>query len=77
MFTTFPDFFTNTYGFTTGTGGLMYLGLGVGFFSATIFGAKFADQVYHYVRIFSIISLGTTCLILKLAFFKKWRNWET
>lgn len=29
-----------------GTGGLAYIGLGLGFFSATLFGASFADEVY-------------------------------
>ncbi|TFK38130.1 multidrug resistance protein 4 [Crucibulum laeve] len=49
MFTTFAEFFATTYGFRPGVGGLTYLGLGIGFFAATIFGAKFADQVYHYL----------------------------
>ncbi|KAI0352812.1 multidrug resistance protein 4 [Trametes cingulata] len=46
MFAVFPDVFTGIYGFSIGTGGLAYIGLGVGFFSATLFGAYFADQVY-------------------------------
>lgn len=37
------------YGFDTGIGGLVYLGLGIGFLVATMFGAKTADQIYHYV----------------------------
>lgn len=47
MFATFADLFHNIYGFSVGIGGLVYLGLGIGFLSATIFGAKFADQMYH------------------------------
>ncbi|KDQ31851.1 hypothetical protein PLEOSDRAFT_48881 [Pleurotus ostreatus PC15] len=47
MFATFASFFSSTYGFRPGVGGLAYLGLGIGFFVATLFGAKFADQVYH------------------------------
>lgn len=43
--------FSTVYGFKAGTGGLVYLGLGIGFFSATIFGAKFADKVYKNVRL--------------------------
>ncbi|KAF9553106.1 multidrug resistance protein 4 [Agrocybe pediades] len=46
MFATFAAFFNTTYGFSPGIGGLVYLGLGIGFFSATVFGAKFADGVY-------------------------------
>jgi len=42
-------FFSETYGFKPGVGGLAYLGLGLGFALATVFGAKFADQVYKYV----------------------------
>ncbi|KAF8155763.1 multidrug resistance protein 4 [Crassisporium funariophilum] len=49
MFTTFAQFFATTYHFKAGIGGLTYLGLGIGFFLATIFGAKFADQVYKYL----------------------------
>ncbi|KIM47059.1 hypothetical protein M413DRAFT_440604 [Hebeloma cylindrosporum] len=46
LFATFARFFSVTYGFRAGVGGLAYLGLGIGFVTATIFGAKFADKVY-------------------------------
>ncbi|KZT12824.1 multidrug resistance protein 4 [Laetiporus sulphureus 93-53] len=46
MFTTFPDLFTNVYGFNTGVSGLAYIGLGLGFISSTIIGASVADTVY-------------------------------
>jgi MFS family permease len=46
MFTTFPNLFSNIYHFSTGVGGLAYIGLGIGFISATIFGAKIADKIY-------------------------------
>ena len=46
----FKDLFTNTYGFSIGVSGLCYIGLGLGFFLATIFGASFADRVYLNVR---------------------------
>ncbi|KAF8170790.1 multidrug resistance protein 4 [Pholiota molesta] len=46
MFSTFATFFSETYGFGPGIGGLTYLGLGLGFIIATLFGAKFADQLY-------------------------------
>ncbi len=49
MFATFPAFFGKTYHFGPGIGGLAYLGLGVGFILATIFGAKIADGIYKYV----------------------------
>lgn len=49
MFATFANFFKEAYGFGPGIGGLVYLGLGGGFILATLFGARFADQVYHYL----------------------------
>lgn len=49
MFTTFPMVFNDIYGFNTGVGGLVYLGIGFGFFAASAFGAKTADQIYHYL----------------------------
>jgi len=49
MFTTFPALFSDTYHFPLGTSGLAYLGLGLGFISATIFGAGIADKTYAYL----------------------------
>jgi hypothetical protein len=49
MFATFPDLFPNVYGFSAGITGLMYLGFGIGFLAATIFGATFSDTVYRKV----------------------------
>ncbi|KAG6916742.1 hypothetical protein DXG01_005562 [Tephrocybe rancida] len=49
MFVTFASFFGATYGFGPGIGGLTYLGLGIGFFIATIVGAKFADKMYKHL----------------------------
>ena len=46
------DFFSKTYHFSPGVGGLAYLGLGIGFISAMIFGARFADQIYKDVNIY-------------------------
>jgi hypothetical protein len=51
MFTTFPTLFSDTYHFSTGAGGLAYIGLGVGFLSATIFGGKFSNGIYVKVRV--------------------------
>ncbi|KAJ7368887.1 major facilitator superfamily domain-containing protein [Mycena albidolilacea] len=49
MFATFSSLFAGTYGFTTGTGGLAYLGLGVGFIAATAFSARSANGVYIHL----------------------------
>ncbi|TFK76035.1 multidrug resistance protein 4 [Pluteus cervinus] len=46
MFATFANFFKETYGFGAGIGGLCYLGLGVGFFAATLFGARLGNGLY-------------------------------
>ena len=47
------DFFSKTYHFSPGMGGLAYLGLGTGFIVAMIFGARFADRIYKDVKIFT------------------------
>ncbi|KAG2132085.1 major facilitator superfamily domain-containing protein [Suillus clintonianus] len=49
MFTTFPDLFSNVYHFSIGIGGLPYIGIGVGFLSAAVFGAKICDKTYIYL----------------------------
>ncbi|ESK94908.1 mfs multidrug [Moniliophthora roreri MCA 2997] len=46
MFTTFAELFSSVYGFKPGVGGLVYLGLGIGFLLSTAFGAKTADGLY-------------------------------
>ncbi|KZP03814.1 MFS general substrate transporter [Athelia psychrophila] len=46
LFATFPDLFAETYHFSEGIGGLAYIGLGVGFITATLFGAKVANTIY-------------------------------
>ncbi|KZV69848.1 MFS general substrate transporter [Peniophora sp. CONT] len=51
MFSTFPDLFANTYGFNAGTSGLAYLGLGIGFFLATMMGGHLGNIIYmHYTK---------------------------
>ncbi|KAI0347386.1 multidrug resistance protein 4 [Trametopsis cervina] len=47
MFTTFPILFTDIYGFSAGIAGLCYIGLGLGFLLATVFGASVSDKIYH------------------------------
>lgn len=43
--------FSTDYGFSTGAGGLAYLGLGVGFLIASLFGAKFGSEIYRRVSV--------------------------
>ena len=57
MLTAHPtDLFTDIYGFSIGVSGLCYIGLGLGFLLATIFGASFADRVYLTVCAYAILS---------------------
>ncbi|KAF5343601.1 hypothetical protein D9757_013686 [Collybiopsis confluens] len=46
MFTTFSALYLNVYHFNTGTSGLAYLGLGIGFFLATLIGAYVGNVIY-------------------------------
>jgi len=48
---TLADIFSTVYGFDTGAGGLAYLGLGVGFLVASLFGAKFGSGMYKKVSV--------------------------
>lgn len=43
------ELFSEVYGFSTGTGGLAYLGLGIGFMLATVFGASISDKIYAHL----------------------------
>ncbi|KAG2348787.1 MFS general substrate transporter [Suillus weaverae] len=49
MFATFPDLFSKVYHFSTGIGGLTYLGTGVGFLTASLFGARVSGKMYIYL----------------------------
>lgn len=47
MFATFSALFPEIYGFSEGITGLCYLGLGLGFFSMSIFGATVSNRIYN------------------------------
>ncbi|KIK48668.1 hypothetical protein CY34DRAFT_71476 [Suillus luteus UH-Slu-Lm8-n1] len=49
MFSTFPDLFSKVYHFSIGAGGLTYLGTGVGFLLAALFGARVSNKIYTYL----------------------------
>jgi hypothetical protein len=66
MLSSFGEFFSKTYGFSFGIGGLTYLGLGVGFFFSTVFNAKFADNIYHHVGIVYFIGWLSVQLIFTI-----------
>uniref|UniRef100_D8PMZ4 Major facilitator superfamily (MFS) profile domain-containing protein n=1 Tax=Schizophyllum commune (strain H4-8 / FGSC 9210) TaxID=578458 RepID=D8PMZ4_SCHCM len=46
MFATFSAFFSTTYGFKAGVGGLVYIGIGIGSLVAVVIGAKVGDRIY-------------------------------
>ena len=48
---TLVDVFSTDYGFDIGAGGLAYLGLGVGFLIASLFGAKVGSEMYNKVSL--------------------------
>jgi hypothetical protein len=52
---TLADVFSTDYGFNIGAGGLAYLGLGVGFTAASLFGAKFGSEMYKRVSVAVIV----------------------
>ena len=60
------DLFATVYHFSVGIAGLAYLGLGLGFLSAAILGARLSDQIYHRVRPFFLLR-SLTYPIPKLA----------
>lgn len=49
LFTTFPTVFANTYGFSTGTIGLTYLGLGVGCIVGLVFTGGISDKLFIHL----------------------------
>ena len=72
MFTTFPDLFSGIYGFSAGISGLCYIGLGIGFFAATFFGASYADKIYLYVSPLLLYQSSTSAeRVLALALGKE------
>ncbi|KZV69849.1 multidrug resistance protein 4 [Peniophora sp. CONT] len=49
MFATFPELFASVYGFSSGSTGLTYLGLGLGFILATALGGHYGNVVYLHL----------------------------
>ncbi|KAG2146698.1 major facilitator superfamily domain-containing protein [Suillus clintonianus] len=43
------ELFSKVYHFSIGIGGLAYIGLGLGFVGASVFGARLSDKVYRYL----------------------------
>ena len=50
MFSTFPALYHGEYHFGTGTTGLTYIGLGMGFVVSTLIGAPLGKRIYANVH---------------------------
>ncbi|KAG8906072.1 hypothetical protein FRB99_007660 [Tulasnella sp. 403] len=50
MFVTFPQLYSEAYGWGAGVAGLAYLGPGVGFLIGTVIGARTIDRIYAYLK---------------------------
>ena len=72
---TLADVFSTDYGFNIETGGLAYLGLGVGFMAASLFGAKFGSEIY--IKVSAAVTAPPTFFSLYFpACRKEWRSWK-
>jgi hypothetical protein len=49
MFATFSSLFSEVYHFSPGADGLVFIGPGVGYFIATLFGAEVSNIIYSKV----------------------------
>ncbi|KAJ7269851.1 major facilitator superfamily domain-containing protein [Mycena rebaudengoi] len=49
FFATLSGLFSTTYGFSTGVGGLAYLGMGLGFFISASLAARFSNALYKHL----------------------------
>ena len=82
LFTTFPIVFQQQYGFTTGTSGLAYLGLGVGTMSGLVIFGIFSDSIAAAKRKTSVAKpehrlplTMYTSLLIPVGMF--WYGWTT
>lgn len=51
MFATFPSLFSDVYHFSSGIDGLVYIGPGVGYVMAAVFGAQISTKIYSTVSV--------------------------
>ena len=67
--------FSDVYHFRSGMAGLAYIGLGMGYVIATVFGAKLCDKIYIYVGQGYLLILTTSAeACLHTACCKEWRS---
>lgn len=51
MFATFPSLFSEAYRFSSGVDGLVYIGPGIGYVMAAIFGGQISTKIYSTVSV--------------------------
>jgi hypothetical protein len=80
LFTTFPQVFEHNYGFSPGITGLTYLGVGLGFMIAILFGIPQIDKQYHRLTAkyngmpmpefrLPVANIGAVCIPISLVFY--------
>jgi MFS family permease len=83
LFTTFPAVFQYNYGFSPGITGLTYLGIGVGFFLAVLFGIPQIDKQFRRLTLnnggvslpefrLPVANVGAVCIPASLL----WYGWS-
>jgi len=83
LFTTFPEVFQNIYGFSPGLTGLTYLGIGIGFILAILFGIPQIDKQYRRLTAknngismpefrLPVANVGAVCIPVSLL----WYGWS-
>jgi len=81
LFTTFPLVFQGQYGFSTGTVGLTYIGMGIGSLIGLIVGGGVADATYKkksaqgtWKPEYRLLPLVPSCLFIPIGLF--WYGWS-
>jgi hypothetical protein len=64
MIATFPGLFSEVYHFSSGIGGLAYIGPGIGYLLAALFGAQISSKIYSAVSGYSILQMVYLLMIL-------------
>ena len=83
LFTTFPQVYQHNYGFSAGTSGLAYLGIGFGFILAILFGIPQIDKQYRRLTAknngipmpeyrMPVANVGAVCIPVSLL----WYGWS-
>jgi type III secretory pathway component EscS len=83
LFTTITAVFEQTYGFSPGSVGLVYLGIGVGSLAGLVFQSLCSDRLFHSLTVrhgsakpeYRLPPLFATCWFIPISLF--WYGWTT